>query len=103
VPDLAQPVGLGLLAVAAAVVVGAVAATVLQAVRTRRRALALRATIDAARQEGRTALALLADQRAEMEALIAPWRRVVRWARHPLVVATIDWNRRRRRQKRRRH
>ena len=51
---------------------------------------------------GMTAAETLALQRAETDALLAPWRRIWRWARHPLVVATLEWYLRQRRARRQR-
>jgi hypothetical protein len=103
VPDVAAPIGLGLLAAAAVLVLGAVVAVLPRALRARRRALALRATIAEVRLDALSALALLAERRADTDALLVPWRRVLRWARHPLVVAALDWRRRQRRLRRRGH
>jgi hypothetical protein len=63
----------------------------------RRRALSLQANVLAVRSEVETGLRKLASERAETEALILPWRRLWRWARHPLVVALLQWSLRRRR------
>ncbi len=100
-PDLAGPIGLGLLVAAAALLVASLLALVPRVLRVRRRALALQAAVAAAEGEALVALARLRAGRAETDALLVPWRRLRRWARHPLVVATLDWYRRRRRAARR--
>ena len=68
-----------------------------RALRVRRRVAALRATVAASQLDVERALALLAARRAEAQELVAPWRRLARWARHPLVVASVQWYLRRRR------
>lgn len=87
-------------AAAAVVVVVSLSALLPGALRVRRRALVLRARAVEARREVEVGLALLREQRAETEALLVPWRGLLRWARHPLVTATFDWYRRRRRTRR---
>ena len=93
--DVAGLVGRVLL-VAGAVLLALAALTVVPPlVRVRRRALALRARIEAARRDALVAVALLEAQRAETDELLRPWRTLLRWARHPLVAATFAWYRRR--------
>jgi hypothetical protein len=94
--SLAALAGLGLLGAAVVIVMAGLALTLPPLLRLRRRAVALEATIAEARQERLAAMALLHERRAETEALLAPWRQLQRWARHPLVAATFDWYRRRR-------
>jgi hypothetical protein len=101
--DVAGLVGRVLLVAGAAVVVVAALPVVPRIVRVRRRALALRATVEAMRVDALTALALLSAQRAETQELLVPWRTLLRWARNPLVVATLEWYRRRRAAERRAH
>jgi hypothetical protein len=101
VPDPAA-IGLGVLAASGVLVLAALAVVLVRVLRVRRRALALRATIAGARLEVTGALALLDEQRAKTDALLVPWRRLRRWARHPLVVAALDWNGRQRRRRRER-
>jgi hypothetical protein len=85
-----------LLMVAGAVLLVLAALTVVPPlVRVRRRALTLRARVEAARRDTLVAVALLEAQRAETGELLRPWRTLLRWARHPLVVATFEWYRRR--------
>ena len=93
--DVAGLVGRVLL-VAGPVLLLLVALTVVPPlVRVRRRALALRSLVEAARRDTLAALALLVAQQAETDELLRPWRTLLRWARHPLVVATFEWYRRR--------
>jgi hypothetical protein len=103
VADLAGLIGRALLVAGAALLVVSVLAVLPGVVRVRRRALALRAAVEEARRDALTALTLLEAQRAETDALLVPWRTVLRWARHPLVVATLEWYRRRRSAARRGH
>ncbi len=100
-PDLAGTIGLALLVAGAALLVATLLALVPRLLRVRRRALALQTAVAAAEEEALAALARLRAERAETDALLVPWRRLRRWARHPLVVATLDWYRRRRRAARR--
>lgn len=95
-PDLAATIGLATLVAAAALLVGSLLAVLPRLLRFRRRALALRAAVSAAEDETLAALARLRAQHAETDALLVPWRRLLRWVRHPLVIATVDWYRRRR-------
>ena len=95
-PDAARLAGLVLMGVGAAAGVVALVALVPRAIRIRRRGIALQSLIASARAELHTALDELAASRAEGAALLTPWRAIWRWARHPLVVATVDWWRRRR-------
>jgi hypothetical protein len=103
VADLAGLIGRVMLVAGAALLVVAVLALVPRVLRVRRRALALRTAVVAARRDALTSLALLEAQRVETEALLAPWRTALRWARHPLVPATLEWYRRRRSAARRAH
>jgi len=95
--ELLALVGQAMLAAGAALVVIALLAVLPRALRVRRRALALQASVRALDRERLTGLARIQAQRAETEALLVPWQRLLRWARHPLVVATVDWYVRRRR------
>jgi len=101
--DLVGLVGRVLLVAGAAVVLVAALSVVPRIVRVRRRALALRATVETLHVEALTRIALLSAQRAETRELLVPWRTLLRWARHPLVVATLEWYRRRRAAERRDH
>jgi hypothetical protein len=95
--ELAGLGGRVMLVTAAVVLLVGALATLPHVLRVRRRALALRATIEASRADVQAALDLLAALNAERTALLAPWRRLLRWVRHPLVGATLDWYFRRRR------
>lgn len=99
-PDLGPLAGGAMLVAGAALVVIGLVAAVPGVVRVRRRALVLRVHLVEAQRDVVVALALLRRHRAETEAILAPWRRLHRWARHPLVVATFEWYRRRRRARR---
>jgi hypothetical protein len=94
--DLIALAGLAMLAVAAALVLIALAALVPVVLRVRRRALSVRTSAIVLRSLSAGAMARLQAQRAETQALLQPWRRGVRWVRHPLVAATIEWYGRRR-------
>jgi hypothetical protein len=93
--DAVRLAGLALMAIGAATGAVALLAVVPRAFRVRRRGLALQSLIASARADLDTALDELAARRAEGAALLTPWRAIWRWARHPLVVATLDWWRRR--------
>jgi len=86
-----------MLVVGAAVVLIGFAATSYRARAVRRKALGLLRTVEALRYDISGDLQLLASQREEAGALLAPWRKLWKVARHPLVVATYRWYRRRRR------
>ena len=95
--DVAGRVGQVMLGTGAILALAGVARTMPRALRARRRALALRGNVLAVRSEVEAGLRKLAAERAETEALLLPWRRLWRWARHPLVVALLQWSLRRRR------
>lgn len=95
--SLAAAAGQVMLLAGGAFMVVALAAVVPRALRARRKAVALRRTLRAGRYELAVAVEMLAMQRAETDALLAPWRRIWRWAHHPLVVATVQWYLRQRR------
>jgi hypothetical protein len=95
--DVAGLAGRAMLIAGAAILVLAVLSIVPRLLGVRRRAVALQAAVERAERDVLAALALLEARRAETQALLAPWRTLLRWARHPLVVATLDWYRRRRR------
>jgi hypothetical protein len=98
--DLAGLIGRAMLVAGVVLIVVAVLVVLPRVVRVRRRALALRAAALRARRDAAIALALLEAQRTETDELLVPWRTLLRWARHPLVVATVEWYGR---QRRRRH
>ena len=99
-PDVAGLVGRVLMAASTVLVAAAILAVLPRLLGVRRRALALRLAVAEGRREGRAGLARLRAERAETAALLVPWRRLHRWVRHPLVVAAVDWYRRRRRSRR---
>ena len=100
--SLAAAAGQVMLLAGGVVIVVALAAVVPRALRAQRKAVALRQTVRASMYELASAVETLALQRAETDALLAPWRRIWRWARHPLVVATLEWYLRQRRARRQR-
>ena len=86
------------LAIAGAVVVAiSVALVAPSAFRVRRRLRAVDSSFRAVRYQVLTDLQLFALQREEARALTAPWRRIWRVMRHPLVVEVFRWSVRRRR------
>jgi len=96
VTDLPDPLGqAGVVMAIAGVVVTAVTVVALVP-RVGRRAQALGASVAGTEEDLRRAIALLAARRAETAMLLRPWERIARWARHPLVAATIEWYLRRR-------
>lgn len=90
-------IGQAMLAAGAALAVIGLIATLPRALRVRRRASALRSTVVSNREAIVTALATLIVLHGETEELLVPWRRAWRWARHPLVIASVQWYLRRRR------
>jgi hypothetical protein len=86
-----------LLGAGAALLVAAGLAVVPSALRTRRRALALRATVVASHRDVTTALHGIAGSVSEASGHAADVAQVLRWVRHPLVAATLQWYLRRRR------
>jgi hypothetical protein len=99
VPDLLGAAGLVMLGAGAVTGLVALVAVVPAMLRVRRRAQALQATVASSEAEVRIALALLEARRAERTELLEPWVQLARWARHPLVVATVEWYLRRRRRR----
>lgn len=95
-PDVAALIGRAMMVAGAALVAAGLLALLPRALRVRRRALALAAALREARSEGLTARERLEAQRAEARALLAPWRKLRRWWRSPLLVATREWYGRRR-------
>lgn len=71
-------------------------ATLPRALQARRRAIALRSTVESNRAEIVSVLETLVAGQAETEELLVPWRRLARWLRHPLVAAFVQWYLRRR-------
>ncbi|HKF18188.1 MAG TPA: hypothetical protein VKF14_13465 [Candidatus Dormibacteraeota bacterium] len=95
--SLATAAGQAMLAAGAAIILIGLAATVPRTLGVRRRALRLQRTVQALGYDLRAELELLASRREEANELLAPWRKVWRVARHPLVLAAFRWYRRRRR------
>jgi hypothetical protein len=67
--------------------------------RVRRRALALSVQLQAARAEALQGLDQLEERREETDQYMRPIRRLRRWIRHPLSVATMQSYRRKRRRR----
>jgi hypothetical protein len=97
VPDWTAPIGQVALVSGLVIAAVGVLAVLPPAFRVRRRALGLRATLAANQPALRSALDAVTSQRAEAAAHLASVRRVLRWLRHPLVIAAIQWYRRQRR------
>jgi hypothetical protein len=75
----------------AAIILAALAATAPRALRARRKLIALRRTVWSASNDITECLNLLASRRDDARSLVAPWQRIWRVARHPLVVETLKW------------
>jgi hypothetical protein len=86
-----------MLVIAGGATLVALLAVLPRALRVRRLARGLRASVVALQVELEAAIGEFVARRAETEALLLPWRRLRRWLRHPLVVALIQWQMRRRR------
>jgi hypothetical protein len=95
--ELGARAGQVMLVVAAGVTLVALLAVLPRALRVRRLAKGLHASLVAWQAEVEAALERLMAGREETEALLLPWRRLRRWLRHPLVVALFQWQMRRRR------
>lgn len=65
--------------------------------RVSRRSRSLRTALELAQRDGEDIAAGYQARFAETVALLEPWRRLLRWGRHPLVGATAAWYLRRRR------
>jgi hypothetical protein len=92
--------GQAMLVLAGVIVVAALVLTLPRLFRVRRRALALSLQVEAARAEALGTLDELERRREEARQLVRPLRRLRRWVRHPLSVATMQSYRRRRRRSR---
>lgn len=90
-------VGQGTLVAGLLIAVVGVLAVVPQALRARRRVRQLSATVAASRIALESDLDVLARRYAEATAHVTSVEHVLRWLRHPLVIATIQWYWRRRR------
>jgi len=89
--------GQAMLVAGAAIILIALGWTAPRALHIGRRLPRLERTVRSASVDVTALLNLLASQRAELRALLAPWRRIWRLAHHPLVQETLRWYRRRRR------
>jgi hypothetical protein len=87
--------GEAMLIAGAAIILAALAATAPRALRARRKLIALRRTVWSASNDITEGLNVLASRRDNARSLVAPWRRIWRVARHPLVVETLKWYMRR--------
>jgi hypothetical protein len=95
--SLAALIGQAMLVLALLVIVVGLLFTLPRLLRVRRRALALSVQVRAARTEALEALDRLEQRREETEEYLRPIRRLRKWLRHPLSVATVQSYRRRRR------
>ena len=86
-----------MLVAGAAIILIAVGWAAFRATHTARKLLRLERTVRTASADITAQMNLLAAQREESRALLAPWQRIWRVARHPLVLETLRWYRRRRR------
>jgi hypothetical protein len=98
-PDIAGLIGRVMLGAGTLLLVLALTAVLPRVFRIRRRIQVLRLQVTAARADALASLLLLRARRTETEELLAPWRTILRWVRHPLVVATLEWYGRRRRRR----
>ncbi len=87
--------GEAMLIAGAAIILAALAATAPRALRARRKLIALRRTVWSASNDITEGLNVLASRRDNARSLVAPWRRIWRVARHPLVVESLKWYMRR--------
>ena len=87
--------GEAMLIAGAAIILAALAATAPRVLRTRRKLIALRRTVWSASNDITEGLNLLASRRDDARSLVAPWQRIWRVARHPLVAETLKWYMRR--------
>jgi hypothetical protein len=92
--------GQAMLVLAALLVLAGLLLTLPRLLRVRRRALALAAQAQALRVEALRAVDELERRREEAGRHVRPLRRLRRWVRHPLSVATIRSYRRRRSRRR---
>jgi len=96
--SLLAGIGIGMLVLAALLILGAAVAVLPRALRVRRALLetqglvyTYRLVVDVTAMERRLAA-------LERKQLLRPWRRVRRWVMHPLTIAVVEsWARRRRR------
>jgi len=89
--------GQAMLVAGAAIILVALGGAVPRALRAWRKLPRLAHTVRSASAEITALMNLLASQCEESRALLVPWQRIWRVARHPLVLETLRWHRRRRR------
>jgi hypothetical protein len=87
--------GEAMLIAGAAIILAALAATAPRALCARRRLIALRRAVWSVSNDITEGLNLLASRRDDARSLVAPWQRIWRVARHPLVAETLKWYMRR--------
>jgi hypothetical protein len=97
--SLAQLAGQAMLVLALVLTMAGLLATLPRLLRVRRRALALSVQLQAARAEALDGMERLERRREETEEYLRPIRRLRRWIRHPLSVATMQSYRRKRRRR----
>ncbi|MBJ7599327.1 MAG: hypothetical protein DLM67_17035 [Candidatus Nephthysia bennettiae] len=97
--SLAALAGQVMLALALLLTMAGLLATLPRLLRVRRRALAFSVQLQAARAEALDGVERLAQRREESEQYLRPIRRLRRWIRHPLSVATMQSYRRKRRRR----
>ena len=88
-PDVAAEVGMWLLVASAALLLLGLMALLPRALAVRRRARLLQVHVLQAQMEVGARLDELAATRAEMVALLRPWRFILRWMTHPLTRALL--------------
>jgi enoyl-CoA hydratase/carnithine racemase len=98
--SLAALVGQAMLVLALVLILGGVVVSLPRLLRVRRRALTLSVQVKAAQAEALGALDRLGERRQETEQILRPMRRLRRWVRHPLSVATVQSFRRKGRRRR---
>jgi hypothetical protein len=97
--SLAALAGQAMLVLALVVTMAGLLLTLPRLLRVRRRALALSMQLEAARADALEGLDRLERRREESEEYMRPIRRLRRWIRHPLSVATMQSYRRKRRRR----
>ena len=97
--SLAALAGQAMLVLALVLTLAGLLITLPRLLRVRRRALALSLQLQAARAEALDGLDQLEQRRAETDQYMRPIRRLRRWIRHPLSVATMQSYRRERRRR----
>ncbi len=98
--DPASTAGLWLLVAGAVAIVVELALLVPRAVRLSRRVRELQALIKGSRAEVQAQLETLRAETEELQRLLKPYRRAIRWLRHPLTQAVLESRRLRRARRR---